>query len=126
MIQILENQSLVSLKYIMHSIIQLLVFEETIMTIYRCVKGDFDRLEAEVNITFHTPIQNYCSVSRVWLILSIKVSFQKECSPVFIIFLYIPFENLRTTKYILKINVFYYHKNKMFSSFKRKNTFIRK
>ena len=82
MIQILENQSLVSLKYILHSIIQLLVFEETIMKIYRCVKGDIDRREAEVNITFHTPIHldiglfkhqllfYYFSVSRVWLILS--------------------------------------------------------
>ena len=37
------------------NIIQLLVFEETNITIYRCVKGDIDRREAEVNITFHTP-----------------------------------------------------------------------
>ena len=44
----------------------------------------------------------------------------------FIIFLFIPFENKRTTRYILKINVFYYHKNKIFRPFKRKNTFIRK
>ena len=35
--------------------IQLLVFEETDVKIYRCVKGDIDRREAEVNITFHTP-----------------------------------------------------------------------
>ena len=44
----------------------------------------------------------------------------------FIIFLCIPFEIDRTTKYILKINVFYYNKNIIFRSFKSKNTFIRK
>ena len=63
-------------------IIQLLVFEEPNIEIYRCVKGDIDRREAEVNITFHTPINldiglfkhqllfNYFSMSSVWLILS--------------------------------------------------------
>ena len=42
-----------------HNIIQLLVFEETNIKIYWCVKGDVDRLEAEVNISFHTPITLY-------------------------------------------------------------------
>ena len=56
--------------------IQLLVFED-----YRCVKGDIDRRFAEVNITFHTPINleiglfkqllfYYFSVSSFGLILS--------------------------------------------------------
>ena len=39
----------------MHGTIQLLVFEEPNIKIYRCVKGDIDRCKA-VNITFHTPI----------------------------------------------------------------------
>ena len=38
------------------NIIQLLVFEETNIKIYWYVKGDIDRPETEVNITFHTPI----------------------------------------------------------------------
>ena len=37
-------------------IIQLFVFEEPNIEIYRCVKDDIDRREAEVNTTFHTPI----------------------------------------------------------------------
>ena len=36
--------------------IQLLVFEETDIKIYWCVKGDIGQREAEANITFHTPI----------------------------------------------------------------------
>ena len=52
--------------------------------IYRCVKGDIDRCEADVNITFYTPINLYIglfkhqslfyyfSVSNVWWILSKK------------------------------------------------------
>ena len=70
--------SLVMRKYI----IQLLVFEEPNIEIYRYVKGDIGRREAEVNITFHTPINldiglfkhlllfYYFSVSSVCLILS--------------------------------------------------------
>ena len=38
------------------NIIQLLVFEETNIEIYWCVKDDIGRNEAEANITFHTPI----------------------------------------------------------------------
>ena len=37
-------------------IIQLLVFEETNIKIYSCVKGDIGWREAEANITFHTAI----------------------------------------------------------------------
>ena len=37
-------------------IIQLLVFAETNIKIYWCVKGDVNRRESEVNISFHTPI----------------------------------------------------------------------
>ena len=40
----------------MNYTIQLLVFEEPNTKIYRCVKGDIDRRETEVNIIFHTPI----------------------------------------------------------------------
>ena len=66
------------------NIIQLLVFEETNIKIYWCVKGDIDRREMEANITFHTPINfdiglfkhqllfYYFSVSSVWLMLSKK------------------------------------------------------
>ena len=65
-----------------NNIIQLLVFEEPNIEIYRCVKGDIGRREAEVNITFHTPTNldiglfkhqllfYYFSVSSVWLTLS--------------------------------------------------------
>ena len=68
--------------YIHGNNIQLLVFEEPNIEIYRCVKVDIDRHEAEVNISFHTPINldighfkhqvllYYFSVSSVWLILS--------------------------------------------------------
>ena len=60
--------------------IQLLVFEETNIKIYWCVEGDVDRREAEVDISFHTPINldiglfkhqllfYYFSVTIVWLI----------------------------------------------------------
>ena len=59
-----------------------LVFEELNIEIYRCLKGDIDRREAEVNITFDTPIIldfglfkhqllfYFFSVSNIWLILS--------------------------------------------------------
>ena len=65
-------------------IIQLLVFDEPNIKIYRCVKGDIDRPEVGVNITFHTLINldiwlfkhqlysYYFSVSSVWLVLSKK------------------------------------------------------
>ena len=65
--------------------IQLLVFEESTIKIYWCVKGDVDRREAEVNITFHTTIKldfclfkhqllfYYFSVSSVWLIMTQRV-----------------------------------------------------
>ena len=36
--------------------IQLLVFEETNIKIYWCVKGDVDQREAGFNISFHTSI----------------------------------------------------------------------
>ena len=62
--------------------IQVFELEETNMKIYRCVNDDIDRREAEVNITFHTPLHldtrlfkllfSYFSVSCVWLMLSKK------------------------------------------------------
>ena len=66
----------------MDQIIQLLVFEEPNIEIYRCVKGDIDRREVKVNINFHTTINldiglfkhqllfYYFSMSSFWLILS--------------------------------------------------------
>ena len=39
-----------------NNIIQLLVFEEPNIKTYRCVKGDVDRREARVNISFLTKI----------------------------------------------------------------------
>ena len=61
---------------------QLLVIEEPNVKIYLCVKGDTDRRETKVNITFHTSINldigllqhqllfSCASVTSVWLILS--------------------------------------------------------
>ena len=52
--------------------IQLLMFEETNIKMYRCAEGDIDRREAEVSITFQTQINlkfgssntNYCFITR--------------------------------------------------------------
>ena len=67
---------------VQEKIIQVLVFEESNIKIYWCVKADIDLRFASVNITFHTPINldiglfkhqlliYYFSVSSVWLIMS--------------------------------------------------------
>ena len=64
----------------LHNNIHLFVCEEPNIEIYRYVKGDIDRLEAEVNVAFYTPINlfigfckhqlllYYFSVSSFWLI----------------------------------------------------------
>ena len=78
------------------NIIQLLVFDETNIKIYQCAKGDNDQCEAQVNITFQTPINlilgssntNYCfitifRVSRVWLLLTKKGSSNMHSYQVF-------------------------------------------
>ena len=48
------------------NIIQLLVFEEPNIEIYRCVKGDIDLRFASVNITFYNATtQNKVEIDRV-------------------------------------------------------------
>ena len=79
------------------------MFEEPNIEINRRVKGDIDRREAEVNITFHTPINldiglfklqllfNYLSVSSIWLILSKCHVFLSKIANQFIYFIYLFF-----------------------------------
>ena len=74
------------------NMIQLFVFKEKTIKIYRCLKVDIDRRESEVKFTFqfdiglfkHQSLFYYFSLSSVWLLLTKKGSNDAHSYQVFL------------------------------------------
>ena len=64
----------------LHNNIQLLVFEEHNIKIYRSVKGDIDRREAEVSISFHKLINlDICSSNTSYCFITFLCPAYNSC-----------------------------------------------